>query len=175
MLPICNSIQLLPIGCHKTKYRGCNVKNMQYPDNDEIAPNTIPPLQGKALKYKPTLDSFISFVHNQGPYTREKTYTKAELRALTPQNVLFCMNLKTFGVLDPQLMRILLRRGETHLHFEKTIIPVYAQLFASMGFRSGQRQSNEENRDQQRLKAGEEEGSLKTRCGITKQAGNNRR
>ena len=74
---------------------------MQYPDDDKIASSTIPPLQGAALKYKPTLDSFISFVHNRGPYTREKTYSKGELRALTPQNVLLWMNLKTFGVVDP--------------------------------------------------------------------------
>ena len=93
---------------------------MQYPDDDEIAPSTIPPLQGAALKYKPTLDSFISFVHNRGPYTREKTYSKGELRALTPQNVLLWMNLKTFGVVDPPpLMQILLWRGVTHLHFGK--------------------------------------------------------
>ena len=73
---------------------------MQYPDDKEIAPSTIPPLQGTAVKYKATLDSLLSFVHNR-QYTHEKTYTKAELRALTPQHVLQWMNLKAFGVIDP--------------------------------------------------------------------------
>ena len=54
---------------------------MQYPDDNKIAPSTILPLQGTARKYKPaTLGSFISFVHNRGPYTREKTYTNGKLR-----------------------------------------------------------------------------------------------
>jgi hypothetical protein len=54
-----------------------------YDDDNEIVASTIPPLQGVALQYKPTLDNLLSFVHNR-EYTREKTYTKGELRALTP-------------------------------------------------------------------------------------------
>jgi hypothetical protein len=74
---------------------------MQYPDNKEITPSTIPLLQGTSEKYKATLDSFLSFVHSR-KYPRQKTYTKAELRALTPQHVLWWwMNLKAFGVIDP--------------------------------------------------------------------------
>ena len=52
-------------------------------DDDEIVASTIPPLQGVALQYKPTLDNLLSFVHNQ-EYTCNKTYTKGELHALTP-------------------------------------------------------------------------------------------
>lgn len=73
---------------------------MQYPDDKEIAPSTIPQLQGTAVMNKATVDSFLSFVHNR-QYTLQKTYTKAELRALTPQHVLQWMNLKAFGVIDP--------------------------------------------------------------------------
>jgi hypothetical protein len=73
---------------------------MQYADDLEIAPSTIPPLQGVALTYKSTLDSVLSFVHHT-EYSRDKTYTKGELRALTPENILHWMNLKAFGVTDP--------------------------------------------------------------------------
>jgi hypothetical protein len=38
---------------------------MQYPDDEEIALSTIPPLQGSAEKYKAILDSFLSFVYNR--------------------------------------------------------------------------------------------------------------
>ena len=71
-----------------------------YADDQEIVPSTIPPLQGVAVKYKSTLDNLLSFVHNT-VYTRDTTYTKGELRALTPENVLHWMNLKAFGVTDP--------------------------------------------------------------------------
>jgi Transcriptional activator of glycolytic enzymes len=73
-----------------------------YDDDDEIVASTIPPLQGVALQYKSTLDNLLSFVHNQD-YTRDKTYTKGELRALTPHHILQWMNLKAFGVTDPAL------------------------------------------------------------------------
>ena len=76
---------------------------MQYPDDQEIAPSTIPPLQGVAARYKSTLDNLLSFVHNTPQYPINKTYTKGELRALTPENVLHWMNVKTFGVADPPL------------------------------------------------------------------------
>jgi hypothetical protein len=75
---------------------------MQYADDEEIAPSTVPPLEGVAVKYKSTLDSLLSFVHKT-EYTRETTYTKGELRALTPENVLHWMNIKTFGVADPPM------------------------------------------------------------------------
>ncbi len=81
---ICDSTQLtsrvIPCNSHRKK----GVK-MQYPDDDEIASSTILQLQGSEVKYTTaTLDSFPSVVHNRR-YTRQKTYTKAELRALTPQ------------------------------------------------------------------------------------------
>ena len=56
-------------------------------------------LPGTAMKYIATLDSFLSFIHNC-QYTPQKTYTKADLRALTPHRVLSWMNLKAFGVID---------------------------------------------------------------------------
>ncbi len=48
-----------------------------YNDNNEIVASNIPPLQGVALQYKPTLDNLLSFVHNQ-ECTHKKTYTKGE-------------------------------------------------------------------------------------------------
>jgi hypothetical protein len=47
---------------------------VSYPDDDELVTSTVPPLQGVALEYKSTLD-------------REREYTKGELRALTPDDV----------------------------------------------------------------------------------------
>jgi hypothetical protein len=77
---------------------------MQYEDDAEIAPSTIPPLQGVAATYKSTLDSLMSFVHfTARPYSRDRTYTKGKLHALTPENVLHWMNLKAFGVADPPM------------------------------------------------------------------------
>ena len=73
---------------------------MQYPDDNEISPTTIPPLQGVAIQYKASLDCLVSFVHGC-TYTCDKTYTKGELRALTPDDVLHWMNLKAFGLTDP--------------------------------------------------------------------------
>jgi hypothetical protein len=55
-----------------------------------------------ALRYKATLDNLMSLVHGR-EYTRDQTYTKGELRALTPLHVLQWMNLRTFGVTDPAL------------------------------------------------------------------------
>jgi hypothetical protein len=70
-----------------------------YNDNNEIVASNIPPLQGVALQYKPTLDNLLSFVHNQ-ECTHKKTYTKGETN---PQHILQCMNQKAFGVTDPAL------------------------------------------------------------------------
>ena len=75
---------------------------MQYADDEEIAPSTVPPLEGVAVKYKSTLDSLLSFVHKT-EYTQETTYTKGKLHALTPENVLHWMNIKTFGMADPPM------------------------------------------------------------------------
>jgi Transcriptional activator of glycolytic enzymes len=95
---------------------------MQYEDDAEIAPSTIPPLQGVAVTYKSTLDSLMSFVHATPPYTRDKTYTKAELRALTPENVLHWMNLKAFGVEDPPMdANPTLARGNSLAFWKKAI------------------------------------------------------
>jgi hypothetical protein len=70
-----------------------------YDDDNEIVASTIPPLQGVALRYKATLDNLMSFVHGR-EYTGDQTYTKGELRALTPLHVLQWMNLRTFGVAE---------------------------------------------------------------------------
>ncbi len=58
------------------------------------------PLQGVAVQYKSALDSVLSFVHDSS-YKRTKTYTKGELRALTPDDVVRWMNVKAFGLPDP--------------------------------------------------------------------------
>ncbi len=88
---------------HKLALTRCilSVRKMQYGDDLEAAPSTIPPLQGVAVNYKSTLDSLLLFVHDT-EYSRDKTHTKGELRALTPENILHWMNLlKAFGVSDP--------------------------------------------------------------------------
>ena len=70
---------------------------MQAYDNDhELVASTIPPLQGVAVQYKVTLDHLMSFAHGI-EYTCNHTYTKGELHALTPLDVLRWMNVKTFG------------------------------------------------------------------------------
>ena len=51
-------------------------------------------------KYKATLDTCMSFFHGQ-EYCREKEYTVEERNALTPNDVVRWMNLKTFGIEDP--------------------------------------------------------------------------
>ena len=71
-----------------------------FPDNDEVFTSTRMPLQGVAVQYKSALDSLLSFVHDSS-YERTKTYTKGELRALTPDDVVRWMNVKAFGVPDP--------------------------------------------------------------------------
>ena len=71
-----------------------------YDDDHEPVASTIPPLQGVAVQYKVTLDHLMSFVHGID-YGRDHTYTKGELRALTPLDVLRWMNVKTFGDPDP--------------------------------------------------------------------------
>lgn len=79
---------------------GVTTMIQHYIDNDEISPSTMPPLQGVAKQYKGTLDSLMSFVHGRA-YGQGKTYTKGELRALTPKDVVRWMNLKAFGITDP--------------------------------------------------------------------------
>ena len=71
-----------------------------YDDDHEPVASTIPPLQGVAVQYKVTLDHLMSFVHGID-YGRDHTYTKGELRALNPLDVLRWMNVKTFGDPDP--------------------------------------------------------------------------
>jgi len=96
---------------------------MQYEDDAEIAPSTILPLQGVATAYKSTLNNLMSFVHlTAAPYSRDKTYTKGELRALTPENVLHWMNLKAFGVADPPMdANPTLARGNSLAFWKKAI------------------------------------------------------
>jgi hypothetical protein len=76
------------------------VTMQQYIDDDGISPSTMPPLQGVTKQYKGTLDSLMSFEHGR-VYGSGKTYTKGELRALTPKDVVCWMNLKSFGITDP--------------------------------------------------------------------------
>ena len=75
---------------------------MVYPDDDELVSSTVPPLQGVAKDYKPSLDNVMSFVHGID-YGRDRQYTKGELRALTPHDIMRWMNLKTFGIPDPPI------------------------------------------------------------------------
>ena len=65
---------------------------MQYPDDKEIAPSTMPPLQGSmAVKYKATLDNFLSFVHNR-QYTQHKEREDAPWQVVLGSiDTSFCM------------------------------------------------------------------------------------
>ena len=73
-----------------------------YADDDELATSTVPPLQGVALEYKSSLDSLMSYFHGVDN-GKEGQYTKGELRALTPDDVVAWMNVKTFDDPDPPL------------------------------------------------------------------------
>ncbi len=75
---------------------------VSYADDDELATSTVPPLQGVALEYKSSLDSLMSYFHGVD-YGKERQYTKGELRALTPDDVVAWMNVKTFDDPDPPL------------------------------------------------------------------------
>ena len=76
---------------------------MVYPYDDELMSSTVPPLQGVAVEYKSTLDSVMSFVHGVDSYGRDKQYKKGELRALTPNDVVRWMSVKTYGIADPPI------------------------------------------------------------------------
>ena len=94
---------------------------MQYPDDNKLVPSTIPPLEGVAVHYKATLDNLVSLVHGR-QYRRNKSYTKGELRALTPTNILQWMNTKTFGVADPPTdANPTLARGNSLAYWKKAV------------------------------------------------------
>ena len=59
----------------------------KHPDNEEPVASTQGPLEGVAVKYKPLLDSLLSFVHGC-EYDKNKAHTKREMRAITPNDVL---------------------------------------------------------------------------------------
>jgi hypothetical protein len=69
---------------------------MQYPDDDKISPSTIAPIQYKASSKQHGL--ICSWPHALTAH--DTTYTKGELRAITPEHVLLWMNMKAFGVTD---------------------------------------------------------------------------
>jgi hypothetical protein len=147
---------------------------MQYADDLEIAPSTIPPLQGVALTYKSTLDSVLSFVHHT-EYSRDKTYTKGELRALTPENILHWMNLKAFGVTDPPADANPISARSNSLSFWKKAISFFMPN-RLMVWTSGRNEGNptrsiEVNNLIKRVK--KKEASQTGRC-ITMQACNHR-
>ena len=75
---------------------------MVYPDDDELVSSTTPPQQGVAKSCKTSLDGVMSFVHGVD-YGRDRQYTKGELRALSPNDIMRWMNLKTFGIPDPPM------------------------------------------------------------------------
>jgi hypothetical protein len=75
---------------------------VSYADDDKLAMSTAPPLQGVALEYKSSLDSLMSYFHGVD-YGKEGQYTKGELRALTPDDVVAWMKVKSFENPDPPL------------------------------------------------------------------------
>ena len=62
-------------------------------------------VDSKTLKqYKGVLASFMNFVHDRpvgGEYSRDHVHSMEVLAAITPNDVLRYMNLKTFGTTDP--------------------------------------------------------------------------
>lgn len=68
---------------------------MVYTDDDKLMSSTVPPLMGVAKDYKATLDSIMSFVHGVD-FGKNRQYTKGELRALTPKDIMRWMNFMTF-------------------------------------------------------------------------------
>ena len=64
---------------------------LEYPDDEEPVASTQGPLEGVAVKYNSLLDSLLSFVHGC-EYDKNKAYTKRELRAITPTDVLSYMD-----------------------------------------------------------------------------------
>ena len=75
-------------------------------------------------KYKATLDTFMSFVHGQ-EYRREKEYTVEERNALTPNDVVCWMNLKTFGIEDPPVDANPVHARSSSLEFWKKAISFF--------------------------------------------------
>ena len=73
---------------------------LEYPNNEEPVASAQGPLEGVAVKYKPLLDSLLSFTRGR-EYDKNKVYTKRDLRTRTPTDVIWWMNLKTFGTPDP--------------------------------------------------------------------------
>ena len=71
-----------------------------YADDDEVFTSTRTPHQGVAVQHKSAIDSLLSFVHDSS-CERTETYTKGELRVLTPDDAVRWMNVKAFGVPDP--------------------------------------------------------------------------
>ena len=87
----------------RTEHQYQSQKMVSYPDDDEqLVTSTVPFLQGVALEYKSTLDILMSYFHGVD-YAREREYTKGELRALTPDDVVAWMNVKAFDDPDPSL------------------------------------------------------------------------
>ena len=76
---------------------------MIFPDDDEPMASTVSPLLGVASSYKSSLDELMSFMHGVPRYSKTKQYTKGELRAITPHEVVRWMNLKTYGNPDPPI------------------------------------------------------------------------
>ena len=75
-------------------------------------------------KYKATLDTCMSFFHGQ-EYCREKEYTVEERNALTPNDVVCWMNLKTFGIEDPPVDANPVHARSSSLEFWKKAISFF--------------------------------------------------
>ena len=138
-------------------------------DKNEISPSTMALLQGVAQKYKGTLDSLMSFVHGR-VYERDKIYTKGELQALTPKDVVYWMNLRLFGIADPPSDANHSLAQVTHLHMGKKQSLFYAKSFECLDFGSKRGKSYQKRRSQQPYQAGKEKGSSKARCCYKHQA-----
>ena len=95
---------------------------------DDDDPVHVPPASVHSTRYRPHLDSLMSFVHNRPPgqeYTRSQAYRTSELNAITPLDVLRWMNIKTFGVPDPPLDANPVSARSSSLNFYKKSISFY--------------------------------------------------
>ena len=59
---------------------------LDYPDDEEPVASTQGPLEVVAVKYEPSLDMFIAYCRSYtgASMTKNKGYTKPDLRAITP-------------------------------------------------------------------------------------------
>jgi len=119
--------------------------------------------------YKRILDSLMSSVHrlavDQQEYGYEREYTDAELREVTPTELVRWLNMRTFGVTDPGPNTTIrpLVRANTLAFWKKAIS--FHMPDRLHGWRSGSNDGNPTKSAEMN-----EAGNQETRCRITNAA-----